>query len=89
MSILNDDCNFIINMINNGTYTISGHAIKRMNERSINEYDIENTVINGAFSYANFDKSKGEAPRYMFSDKNANVIIALTDENVPVVVTVY
>ena len=50
---------------------------------------IEDIVTNGIFFYANFDKSKGESPRYMFSNEGKNAIIALTAENMPVVVTVY
>lgn len=89
MSILNDDCNFIINMVKNEMYQISNHAIQRMGERDIEEEDIEDIVANGNFSYANFDKSKGECPRYMFSSNGKNAIIVLTSENMPIVVTVY
>lgn len=89
MSILYDDCNFIVNMVSNEMYQICEHATQRMNERDIEEDDIESTVKNGVFSYANFDKSKGESPRYMFSDKGINIIVALTEENMPIVVTVY
>lgn len=89
MSILNDDCNFIINMVKNEMYQISNHAVQRMNERNIEENDIEDIVANGTFTYANFDKSKCESPRYMFSNEGKNAIIALTAENMPVVVTVY
>lgn len=89
MSVLNDDCNFIVSMVKNEMYQVSNHAIQRMEERKIEEEDIENIVIKGTFSFANFDKSKGESPRYMFSNEGKNAIIALTSENMPVVVTVY
>lgn len=89
MSMLNDDCDFIINMVKNEMYQISNHAIQRMNERNIEEEDIENIIMNGIFSYANFDKNKGENPRYMFSNEGKNAIVALTSESMPVVVTVY
>lgn len=89
MSILDNDCKFIIKMVQNEMYQISSHAIQRMSERDIDENDIEELVANGTFSYANFDKNKGENPRYMFSNLGKNAVIALTSENIPVVVTVY
>jgi len=78
---------YIRNMVANGMYDISPHAIQRMNERNISFSEMENIILNYDFKLA---KDQGNNERYEFyTGTKDKIIVALgTGMMIPVIVTV-